>query len=455
MTQPNNISHTILVVDDDQSILNVLEARLESAGFSVLLAKDGTSALQALQQHEIDLVITDVKMPQMDGKQLLQEIQSRWTGLPVIVLTAYASIPDAVRAVKYGAANYLEKPFQGEELVELIYENLREGQPKRRSSKNSTISEKLWGGNSPAMDRVYDMISRVAPTDADVLLLGESGTGKELAAQIIHTLSPRAAGPFSIVDCGATTHSLLESELFGHKRGAFTSAVSNRKGLIEEADQGTLFLDEIGTLPLDMQSKLLRFLQERTIRRVGASEHIQIDCRIIAATNADLPSMVTQGEFREDLYFRLKGISIEIPPLRKRIEDIPLLAERLLIQLCSQGSYTSKNISEQAMQALKKYHWPGNVRELKQILRTALILSSDTTIQPEHLQLEQEKSETGQEESSPTSLSLEDSERTTILRALEQSGWVQVRAAKLLGISRRAMHYKIKKFGIQPRNKKS
>ncbi|MGM0539612.1 MAG: sigma-54-dependent transcriptional regulator [Thermodesulfobacteriota bacterium] len=455
MTQSTNIPHTILVVDDDQSILNVLEARLESAGFSVLLAKDGTSALQVLKQHEIDLVITDVKMPKMDGKQLLQEIQTRWTGLPVIVLTAYASIPDAVKAVKYGAANYLEKPFQGEDLIELIDENLQEGRPRRRSSNNSTISEKLWGGKSPAMDRVYDMISRVAPTDADVLLLGESGTGKELAAQIIHNLSPRSAGPFSIVDCGATTHSLLESELFGHKRGAFTSAVSNRKGLIEEADHGTLFLDEIGTLPLDMQSKLLRFLQERTIRRVGASQHIHIDCRIIAATNADLPSMVTRGEFREDLYFRLKGISIEIPPLRKRIEDISLLAERLLVQLCNQGNYTPKHISEQAMQSLKQYHWPGNVRELKQMLRTALILSSDTTIQPKHLQFEQGENQTGEEDIHSPSLSLEDSERTTILRALEQSGWVQVRAAKLLGISRRAMHYKIKKFGIQPKNKKS
>ncbi|MFP4035310.1 MAG: sigma-54-dependent transcriptional regulator [Desulfovermiculus sp.] len=455
MTQTTHIPHTILVVDDDKSILNVLEARLESAGFSVFLAQDGSSALQILQQHEVDLVITDVKMPKMDGKQLLQEIQTRWTGLPVIVLTAYASIPDAVRAVKYGAANYLEKPFQGEELVELVNEHLQEGSPKRRSSNNSIISEKLWGGKSPAMDRVYDMISRVAPTDADVLLLGESGTGKELAAQIIHNLSPRSAGPFSIVDCGATTHSLLESELFGHKRGAFTSAVSNRKGLLEEADQGTLFLDEIGTLPLEMQSKLLRFLQERTIRRVGASQHIHIDCRIIAATNADLPSMVTRGEFREDLYFRLKGISIEIPPLRKRIEDIPLLAERLLVQLCSQGSYTPKNISEQAMQCLKQYHWPGNVRELKQMLRTALILSPDTTIQPGHLQLEQEKSETGHAYDHLPSLSLEDSERTTILRALEHCGWVQVRAAKMLGISRRAMHYKIKKFGIQPRNKKN
>ena len=455
MSQTEHTSQTILVVDDDESILHVLEARLEAAGFRALLAREASSALQLLQQHEVDLVISDVKMPGMDGKQLLREIQSRWTGLPVIVLTAYASVPDAVQAVKQGAVNYVEKPFQGRELIKLVRENLSEGRPRRRSTNDATISERLWGGRSPAMRRVYDLIQRVGPSDADVLLLGESGTGKELAARILHDLSSRSTGPFTIVDCGATTQSLLESELFGHKKGAFTSAVQDRKGLIEEAHKGTLFLDEIATIPLDMQAKLLRVLQERTIRRVGESRQFPVDCRIIAATNSDLPAMIQHEEFREDLYFRLKGISIEIPPLRKRPEDIPLLAERFLVQMCRANNRPAMHLSQETMRCLKEYHWPGNVRELKQVLRTAMILSSDSVIQPEHLQLECETHLEGQGERSGGALSLEDSERRTIVRALEQTGWVQARAAELLGISRRAMHYKIKKLGIGVKNRRA
>jgi DNA-binding NtrC family response regulator len=448
MTPTTDISQTILLVDDDESILNVLEARLEAAGFHVVLAREATSALQLLQQHEVDLVISDVKMPGMDGKQLLREVQSKWTGLPVIVLTAYASVQDAVEAVKQGAVNYLEKPFQGQELVKLVRENLQEGRPRRRSTNDAAVSERLWGGRSPVMRRVYDLIKRVGPSEADVLLLGESGTGKELAARILHDLSSRSGGPFTIVDCGATTQSLLESELFGHTKGAFTSAVKDRKGLIEEAHKGTLFLDEIANIPLEVQAKLLRVLQERTIRRVGESRQVPVDCRIIAATNAELPSMIASDAFREDLYFRLKGISIEIPPLRRRPEDIPLLAERFLVHMCRSDSRPSMRLSEETMRCLKEYHWPGNVRELKQVLRTAMILSPDTVIQPEHLQLECETSPGDLEERADGPLSLEDSERRTILRALEQTGWVQARAAELLGISRRAMHYKVKKFGI-------
>jgi DNA-binding NtrC family response regulator len=439
------MSKTILVVDDDPSILEVSRVRFRSAGFHVLTAERGEKGLELLRRYRVDLVVLDVKMPGMGGKKALQEIQSRWPGLPVIILTAYGSIQDAVEAVHNGAADYVTKPYDGAELLEKIKRYLSEGMAKMCSSPEHSISERIWGGRSTSMGRLFDLIVRVAPTDSDVLIVGESGTGKELVARELHDRSPRAQGPFTVVDCSTTSSTLLESELFGHRKGAFTNAYQDRKGLIQAAEGGTLFLDEIGTISPEMQAKLLRFLQERTIRRVGETKETSVDCRVLAATNADVRELMRRGEFREDLYFRLKGFTVRVPPLRDRREDIPVLAERFVAKFCREAGRRSLSVSPEAMQALMDYPWPGNVRELQQVLKTGAILCSQGELRPEDLQLEIKDAD----ESANTSLSLEDSERQTIVRALEQSGWVQKRAAKLLGISRRAINYKIKRHNIE------
>jgi DNA-binding NtrC family response regulator len=440
------MSKTILIIDDDPSILEVSGVRFRSAGFSVLTAERGEKGLDLLRRNRVDLVVLDVKMPGMGGKKALEEIQSRWPGLPVIILTAYGSIQDAVEAVRNGAADYVTKPYDGAELLERVKKYLSEGMARMSSSPESSISERIWGGQSPAMQRLFDLIVRVAPTDSDVLITGESGTGKELVARELHERSHRAQGPFTVVDCSTTSSTLLESELFGHRKGAFTNAYQDRKGLIQAAEGGTLFLDEIGTISPEMQAKLLRFLQERTIRRVGETRETAVDCRVLAATNADVRELLRRGEFREDLYFRLKGFTVRVPPLRERREDIPSLAEQFLARFCREAGRPSLAISPEAMQALMDYSWPGNVRELQQVLKTGAILCRGGELQAGDLQLE--IGEEGEAGSSNSGFSLEDSERQTIVRALEQCGWVQKRAAKLLGISRRAINYKIKRHNI-------
>jgi len=325
---------TILMVDDDKNILQVLEARLSFAHYKTLTARSAEEAVEVLAQHPVDLVVSDVKMPGMGGVGLLHEILVQWPHIPVILLTAYGSIPDAVSTIRSGAADYLTKPFDGHQLLQKIATLLgrvHEDEPKRTpTGKGKSVSDVIWGGKSPVMRDFYAVLERVAPTDVAVLILGESGTGKEMVARMLHDLSPRAKGPFVIVDCGSTQPTLLESELFGHVKGAFTHAVRDKKGLMEEAEGGTLFLDEIGNISPEMQTRLLRFLQERTIRRVGDTRAIPVNCRVVAATNADLPALVKKGEFREDLYFRLKVVTLKVPPLRDRKEDIPLLTERFL-----------------------------------------------------------------------------------------------------------------------------
>jgi DNA-binding NtrC family response regulator len=425
----------VLVVDDDSSIRQVLEGRFSAVGFDVSCASSGDFALDILRQQKVDLVVSDVKMPGMTGDGLLQEIQKRWPGLPVIMLTAYGSIPHAVQAVKQGASEYLTKPFKGQELIKTA-EKLMQASSVQSGGRSVSAS---------AMQRLQELITRVAPTESPVLITGESGSGKELVARVIHDLSPRKKGPFMVVDCGATTGTLMESELFGHRKGSFTHAVHDKKGLLQEADAGTLFLDEIGNLPLEMQTKLLRFLEDRTIRRIGETRSIPVDCRILAATNADLQTMMRNGEFREDLYFRLKGFQLQVPPLRKRKADIPILVDRFVEQFCRQTKRQVPHVPDEVLEVLCNYSWPGNVRELKQVLYTAIILCTDDELTPELLQFE----EAGPvDDEACNELSLEGSERRTIIRALEQSGWVQKRAAELLGISRRAMHYKVKQLGI-------
>ena len=438
-----NGERTILVVDDDPGLSQVLYDLLVGSGYTVMLAGDGEEALLKLEGGHVDLVISDDMMPGMSGRELLWECVRRWPGLPVIILTGYGTVPKAVAAVKDGAVDYLLKPFDGQELLGKIASILVASDGRSWAKEGNLLTEELWGGKSPSMQRLYKLIERVAPTEATILLLGESGTGKEKIAGLLHRLSQRSRGPFVVVDCGSTPSTLLESELFGHVKGSFTNAYKDKKGLVAEAHGGTLFLDEIGNISQEMQLRLLRFLQERKIRRVGEVSESAVNCRVIAATNADLAELVRSGEFREDLYYRLKVITIQVPPLRDRKADIPILAERFL-QLFAEGGPVSRLDAEVA-EAILEYSWPGNVRELRNMLEAAVILSSDDIIHMEDMQFEDTELDTPLPDNL---LSLEGSERQVVINALERSSWVVKDAAELLGVSRRTMHYKIKKFQI-------
>jgi len=439
-----NETKTILVADDDPHLRSVLQDLLASAGYEVLPVADGEAALFALEKAPVDLVVADDRMPGMSGRELLWECARRWPGLPVILLTGYGTVPEAVEAVKAGASDYLLKPFDGHELLRKISGYLAQSDGRSWGSAGSLLLDELWGGRSQSMQRLYKLIERVAPTEATILLLGESGTGKEKIAGLLHRMSQRARGPLVIVDCGSTPSTLLESELFGHTKGSFTNAFKDKKGLVAEAHGGTLFLDEIGNISSEMQLRLLRFLQERKIRRIGEVVETPVNCRIIAATNADLAELVRRGEFREDLYYRLKVITLNVPPLRDRKADIPILTEKFLRLLAGDGPLP--RLDEQVVAAMMEYPWPGNVRELRNMLEAAIILSSDKVIRMDDMQFEDGDPD---EPLSGSLLSLAGSERQVVLNALEQSNWVVKEAADLLGISRRTMHYKIKKFGIE------
>jgi len=437
---------TVLVVDDDDNILQVLEARLLSSGLNPLLADRAETALEMLADKSVDLIISDIKMPGMGGHGLLKEVLENWPHIPIIMLTAHGTIPDAVGSIKAGATDYLAKPFDGKELVRRIRTILDTQRDASATRQAPTTTTKLWGGEAPAMAHFLELLERVARATVSVLLLGESGTGKEKAARILHDLSPKAKGPFVVVDCGSTQPTLLESELFGHVKGSFTHAVKDKKGLIEEADSGTLFLDEIGNISPEMQTRLLRFLQEGTIRRVGDTKERSVNCRVVAATNADLPKKVRTGEFREDLYYRLKVVTLTIPPLRDREEDIPVLVEKFMNELSRQQGVNPAKLTETAMKKLIAHPWPGNVRELKHTLEGALVFCQDGTIDAKDLQIDPPANDSPAMTGS--SLSLEDNEKQAIIKALKHCNGVKKEAADTLGISRRAIHYKIKKYGI-------
>lgn len=453
LSKPDD-NRTILVVDDDANILKVISTRLASSGHHVLMAANGKEALEVLNRHPADMVISDVKMPGIDGQELLREIKSAWPDLPVILLTAYGRIPDAVEAVHQGAADYLTKPFEGRELLAKV-EQILSGRT-RAIVRESAGAERfknlgLVTGTSSVMSRFLRLVQRVAPSDVTVLIEGESGTGKELFAGLMHRLSRRVDGPFIVVDCGSTQATLLESELFGHVKGAFTHAVQDKQGLVQAAHQGTLFLDEIGNISPEMQVRLLRFLQEKTVRRLGDTKTTKVDCRVVAATNADLLAMVKAGTFREDLYYRLKVVRLNVPPLRERREDIPVLAEYFLNKLCVERRVDCSTISDAAMQRLMHHTWPGNVRELKHVLEASTLLAENKLLMAEDILLEDAVEP---DDANPT-FSLGESERKTLISALEKANWIQKDAAEILGISRRAMHYKIRKYSIEIPNRGS
>lgn len=440
----------ILIVDDDPSILEVLDARLTASNFLVSRAQDAATAIQILKNQPIDLLLSDIKMPRKSGIELFTQIQKTLPDLPVIFLTAYGTIPDAVNAIRQGAVDYISKPFDGRTLIRKINDTLA-AQCRITEKKCPTSFEgDYYWGKSRIMKSLYSMVQKVSATQVNVLILGESGVGKECIARHIHQNSPRQDQSYMVVDCGSTPAGILESELFGHLKGAFTNAVKDKKGLIQAADRGTLFLDEIGNISQDMQCRLLRFLEDGKIRQVGSVTDENIDCRVIAATNADLMKDIEAGSFRQDLYYRLKGITLTIPPLRERKEDIPVLSHFFVDRYTQTHGIESTRITDTTMKVLTEHPWPGNIRELKNSLEAGTILCQDHTIQPWDLQIENIRKSATLVSDAQQEFSIEESEKNTIIRALKKSRGVQKYAADLLNISKRAIHYKVKKYKIQP-----
>lgn len=457
---------TILVVDDEPNYLIVLSELLKEEGFEVLTAQSGEEGFKIVEENDLDLVLTDMRMPGMDGLELLKAIKNFDRDLPVIMITAFGEVDKAVVAMKAGAYNYLAKPFNNEELLvnirkaiehySLLRENLRlRGEAKERYGFASII------GKNARMQEIYQLIEKVAPTPASVLITGESGTGKELVARAIHINSPREKSPFISVNCAALPETLLESELFGHERGAFTGATSLRKGRFELADSGTLFLDEIGDIPLPLQAKLLRVLQERSFERVGGGKPIQVDVRIITATNRDLKDEVDEGRFREDLYYRLNVLHIHLPPLRERADDIPMLTEHFMSKFAKLLNKPKLKISGEALRYLTGLPWEGNVRELENTIERAAILCTGDVIQSEDVHPDvvsrQEAANWSPdgdfEKFLPSDLPLPEVlsgvEERLVKRALEDADYVQARAAEALGITKSLLQYKMKKYGFQ------
>ncbi|MDZ7833637.1 MAG: sigma-54 dependent transcriptional regulator [Desulfobacterales bacterium] len=444
-----NAQQTILVVDDDPNVLEVLNARLLSAGYDVQKASDAAEAINLLDKKKPHLVVSDVKMPGMDGMALFNKIQDLHPGMPVIFLTAYANVSEAVHAVKAGAVDYLEKPFDGHELLKKIEETLNACQLDDVPDHDAPELEgDFYWGRSRAMKHLHDVVQRVARSEVNVMITGESGVGKERIADLIHNRGARKAQPFVVVDCGSTANGLLETELFGHAKGSFTHAIRDKKGLIEAADQGTLFLDEAGNISGEMQTRLLRFLEERKVRRVGTLDAVSVDCRVISATNSDLGEAINKGEFRQDLYYRLRGVTIKIPPLRERKRDIPKLARFFVDAYCKAYGIEKIALPQETIDCLCDQTWPGNVRELKNILEAGIVLCRDSVLRPDDLQFCDFTPGSAANGLKTESFSIEESERDTIVRALKRTGGVQKQAADLMGISRRAIHYKIKKYGI-------
>jgi two-component system NtrC family response regulator len=449
---------TILIVDDEKNYLVILEALLAPEGYEIITEDNAFNALRLLRETDLDLVITDMKMPGRNGMELLEEAKEKDPELPVIIMTAYGTIEMAVEAMKKRAYDYITKPFRNEELKLTIKKAL---ELYRLKKENRLLSEALsdryrYGniiGKSKPMLKIYDMIGKVAQSRASVMITGPSGTGKELVSKAIHYNSPRKNRPFISINCGALTETLLESELFGHERGAFTGAVAMKKGRFELADGGTLFLDEVGAMPPSLQVKLLRVLQEMEFERVGGTKTIKVDVRILTASNRELKEDVDGGIFREDLFYRLNVIQIEVPPLKDRIEDIPFLVAHFIEKF--QPSKKRKiELAPEVWKALYGYSWPGNIRELENTIERALVLSSDETLSlgdlPDYL-VEKKEEKIDFDKIVPLSLSLaealEQIEEKLIVRALTCSNNVQSRAAEMLGISRRVMHYKMKKYG--------
>ncbi|HET7224168.1 MAG TPA: sigma-54 dependent transcriptional regulator [Candidatus Eisenbacteria bacterium] len=446
----------ILVVDDEQSMTQFLGIVLRKEGYQVTTVSNGKDALDKVRAEAFDVVITDLRMPGMDGIQLLQSIRKLDPVLPVILMTAYASQQTAIDAVNLGAFQYMVKNAKNDE-IKLIVSNALE--MRRVRTENQYLKrelkkgheEKSIIGSSEEMMRVFRMVEKVAGSDATILVQGESGTGKELIAKEIHYRSGRAQGPFVSINCGAIPRDLLESNLFGHVKGSFTGAVRDSQGLFQVAEGGTFFLDEVGEMPLATQVKLLRALQEREIIPVGGTQPIKIDCRLVAATNADLEKEVAEGRFRADLFYRLNVIPVKLPPLRHRRDDIPLLVDHFLKRYASAGGGAQKLLGKDAMELLLKYDWPGNVRELENVMERAMILDEGGVIGAEDLP---DKIRFGEAHrgsliiDSPT-LTLEELEKEYILKVLHHTRWQKKRTSDILGINASTLYRKLIAYGVE------
>ncbi|OAQ21182.1 sigma-54-dependent transcriptional regulator [Thermosulfurimonas dismutans] len=441
----------ILIVDDDPSFREFLSLFLKKEGYQVLVSQNGKEALTILKRKRPHLILLDLRMPEMEGLEFLEIIRKRGIDVPVIVITAYASLDSAVRAKKEGAFDYVPKPFKLETLRNKINEALR------LPSVEEAPPKEFMGivGQSPPMRRLFVLLPKVAQAESNVLITGESGTGKELVARAIHELSPRKNKPFLVVNCGGIPASLLESELFGYKSGAFTGATKDKPGLFALAHQGTIFLDEIGDLPPELQVKLLRVVENKTFTPLGSTKEVKVDVRIISATNKNLEEEVRAGRFREDLYFRLNVLSIHLPPLRERKEDIPLLVNHFLKKYARKMKKDVQGISEYALKALMEYDFPGNIRELENIIERSVALESGPLILPESLDLSFSKKSLPErnfpilpEEGLNLEAYLASIEKSLLKQALEKTGGNREAAAKLLGLSTRSLRYRLQKYGL-------
>jgi len=451
---------TILIVEDEAKMRRLLELNLGEDGFSTLAAGDAETGLKLLRENAVDLVVTDLKLPGMNGLEFLQATKRQNATLPVVVMTAFGTVETAVEAMKAGASDYVLKPFSLSEMrmvirKELDVHALREENRSLREALGKRYAHPNVVARSPKMQEVLATVERVAPTHATVLLGGESGVGKDLIARAIHEKSRRAAGPFIKINSTAIPENLLESELFGYEKGAFTGAAASKPGKFELADKGTLFLDEIGDVPPLTQVKLLRVLQEREFERLGGTRTIKVDVRLIAATNRDLREALEQGTFREDLYYRLNVVPIDIAPLRQRKEDIPDLVNLFISRFAGDSGKPVDSITSEAMQILVNYHWPGNVRELQNIIERACALAKGTVIAPAdiHLDVRPAKATNGTGGFLPEGMTLEHWEDEMIRESLRRANGNKSQAARLLGLSRNALRYRLSKIGIADEEK--
>ena len=457
-----NKKNKVLVVDDDDAHRTMLQTLISGWGYAVTEADDGATAIEIVKQRSYDLVLMDVRMVKVSGLEALVKIKSYNPAIPVIIMTAYSSVDTAVDALKQGAHDYLTKPLDFDKLKITI---ARAMEHTRLKEENRLLKESLGKhfdrgniiGQSPATVKLLETVAQVAPSEATVLISGESGTGKELIAGAIHYNSTRKDGPFVKINCAAITETLLESELFGHEKGAFTGADRRKQGRFYQAHRGSLFLDEVSEMSLTMQVKLLRVLQEREFTRVGGEQTIQVDVRVIAATNKDLPDLINRGKFREDLYYRLNVVGLKIPPLRDRREDVPLLAQQFLQDFAARNRKEIKGFTPQAMDLLIHYGWPGNVRELMNAVERAVVLSLFDYLAEEDFPIiaGSDQTRTPETANAPIVQSngttpLEQVEKATILRTMEATGGNKSEAARRLGITRKTLHKKLKKYGVMP-----
>jgi two-component system response regulator HydG len=446
----------ILVADDEESHRIMLRAVLQEEGYEVAEAADGPEAIRAVEQEPFDLILLDLRMPSMNGIEALMEVRKISPYVPVLMMTAYASVKTAVDAMKTGAFEYLIKPLDIDELKVLIEKALEHYHLRE---ENLALKERLGDrfdfskmiGKSPKMVELFDLLAQVAPTDATVLILGESGTGKELVANALHHNSPRASQPFIKVSCAALPETLLESELFGHEKGAFTGAVARKEGRFWAAHRGSIFLDEVGEMNATTQTKLLRVLQEKEFEPLGSTRTLKVNVRVIAATHKDLEKEVREGRFREDLFYRLNVVPVSIPPLRERKEDLPSLAAHFLSLYGEKNRKELKEISPKALDLLIRHDWPGNIRELENCIERAVIVARGEMIAPADLPPQIQALSSGKEDLGvrfPSGISLQDAEKALIIKTLEDTGGNRSRAAEILGINRRTLQIKLKEYGM-------